>query len=119
MKRAAKRDIENLDAATDGEKGQMFPERFGEDGKFPSIAGFIGIFDQRGIGHGLSQEFFGDIGTAGEKKTVDVFRDQFDARIVKAHVGIAGKGPRKVGLINFPNPSGDLFQLGTLLRQGA
>ncbi len=53
MQGSTKRDVEDLQAATNGEDGQMTVHRFRDDGKFPGVASAIRFFDLGWIRYGL------------------------------------------------------------------
>ena len=117
MKRAAKRDIEHLQAPADGEEGQPLPDRPGHDREFPGIARGVGIFDQAGIGHRLAQEFAGDIAAAAEEQAVDAFGRRFNTRVPEAYAGIRTEDPLKGLRVALPNPCGDMFQPKSVTRK--
>ena len=118
MKRAAKRDIENLQPPADGEERQPLLDRPGQDGEFPGIARRVGIFDEARIGDGLAQKFAGNIGASGEEQAVDALGHRLGSGVPEADAGMGTKDPVKGVRIALPDPCGDIFQPGRVTQNG-
>ena len=84
FERAAKSDVENLEAFAYSEDRQPEFERFAHSREFPFIARGIRIFFEHGwIRDRLAKKFLRDVGSAGKQQTIGIVERYFAAARVR------------------------------------